>query len=251
MRMKVMSQVDFFEYMNSMREPVYPSSTALVIHMFELLWVTQKIVKLSFIQEYTGLKENELEEILNHIFSPSYLSRNFRSAMNHNLDSISDHQSLVNLMTRSNASYHTIRDYFARFQFYPQTIAEFRGVLFDEYELRQWVRDKVRHPLKISDFELGRILEFNLKSLKCTGLKESLVSLLDCISKFGDHKTITLQQLEESLGCSSTQLDELLEELFLKLEGGAEFYIYKSIIYEYRRFSFMDKLAQKHHTPED
>ena len=54
MRMKVMSQVEFFEYMNSMREPVYPNSTALVIHMFELLWVAQKIVKLSSIHSFKG-----------------------------------------------------------------------------------------------------------------------------------------------------------------------------------------------------
>jgi hypothetical protein len=146
---------------------------------------------------------------------------------------------------RSNVSYHTIRDYFSRFQFYPKTIMEFRGVLFDEYELRQWVRDKARHPLKISDFELSRILEFNLKTLKGTGLKERLVALMDFISKFGEQKTITLLQLEEFLGCSSTQLDELLEETFLKLEGGAEFYIYKSVIYDYRRSSFMDKLNKE------
>lgn len=245
MKMKLMQKDEFQEFMKSMEESTYPSATAQVIHMFELLWTSQKIVRLSFIQEYLGSQEIEVENIFNMIFSPCYLSKSFRGAMNHNLDLISDHQSLVNLITRSNASYQTIRDYFARFQFYPQTIAEFRGVLFDEYELRQWVRDKARHPLKISDFELRRILEFNLKSLKCNGLKEKLVSLLDCISKFGDHKTITLQQLEESLGCSSTQLDELLEELFLKLQGGAEFYIYKSIIYEYRRFSFMDKLTNE------
>lgn len=238
-----MPKDEFQEFMKSMKESTYHSTTAQVIHMFELLWTSQKIIKLSLIQEYLGVQEIELENILNMIFSPSYLSKSFRNAMNHNLDLISDHQSLVSLMTRSNASYHTIRDYFARFQFYPQTIAEFRGVLFDEYELRQWVRDKARHPLKMSDIELSRILEFNLKSLKCTSLKEKLNALLDCVSKFGDHKTITLQQMEDFLGCSSTQLDEHLEELFLKLEGGAEFYIYRSLIYDYRRSSFMDKLC--------
>ena len=241
-----MQKDEFQEFMKSMKESTYPSATAQVIHMFELLWTSQKIVRLSFIQEYLEIQEIELENILNLIFSPTYLSKSFRSAMNHSLDLISDHQSLVNLMTRSNASYHTIRDYFARFQFYPKTIMEFRGVLFDEYELRQWVRDKARHPLKISDFELSRILEFNLKLLKCTGIRERLNALLDCVSKFGDHKTITLQQMENFLGCSSTQLDEHLEELFLKLEGGAEFYIYRSLIYEYRRFSFVDKLSKEH-----
>ena len=241
--MKIMKKDEFIEFMGKMREKDYPSKTAQMIHMLDLLWTSQKIVSLACTEEYMQIESKELEEILCQIFSPLYLNKCFRGAMNHELDVIQDHQNLVNLMTRSNASYNTIRDYFSRFQFYPQTIAEFRGVLFDEYELRQWVRDKARHPLKISDFELSRILEFNLKSLKCTGLKERLNALLDCISKFGDHKTITLKQMEDFLGCSSTQLDEHLEELFLKLEGGAEFHIYRSLIYDYRRSSFMDKFC--------
>lgn len=245
MTMNVMKKDEFIEFMTSMREQEYPNTTAQVIHMFELLWMSQKIVNLSDIQDYIGIDPKMLEETLNKIFSLTYLSKCFRSAMNHDLDSIKDHQSLVKSITRSNASYHTIRDYFAKFQFYPKTIAEFRGVLFDEYDLRQWVRDKAQHPLKISKLELNRIIEFNFKSMKGSSLKERLVDLLECISKFGERKTITLQQMEEVLGCSSTHLDELLEELFLKLEGSVEFYIYKSIIYDYRRSSFIHKLSSK------
>jgi hypothetical protein len=156
MKMEVMQKDEFQEFMKSTKDSTYANTTAQVIHMFELLWTSQKIVK-----------------------------------------------------------------------------------------LRQWIRVKARHPLKMSDFELSRILEFNLKSLGCTGLKERLNALINCISKFGDHKTITLQHMGDILGCSSTQLDELLEELFLKLKGGTEFYIYRSLIYYYERSSFMDKLTRE------
>lgn len=244
-KLTLMSKEDFFNFMKKMEEPSYPNLRTRIIHMLELLWTVHWIVKESYLQEYLGIEEKELEETLNQIFSPVYLKRCFKYAIEHDLDLIQEHASLVNIIKRHHASYDSIRSYFTKFQFLPNIIMEFRGIYFNEYELRQWVSNEVKHPLKISNSELERIIEFNRKNLRGESMKEIILSLLDCISQFSDGKTITLEQMENFLGCSSSMLDEQLENIFARIKGEIRFYSYANVIYDYRRFSFMDKLTRE------